>query len=223
MKLINEHKTIERGKYEEANRLAAASRSRPSPWTRRWVTRLKARWAAGATAKEISEELAHGISRSAVLSAVHRFGIVHLSPFGGRRGRRRKDGKRGRAGDRRLIRATAGRATGRRACAPAAPPAPLPGNAQPQLPAWVRNAKPYVDDPRVDADVPLSQRRSFLELDSSTCRWPVGDPCQSDFFFCGARPLEGKPYCAAHDARAYQEDTHPRPWRIRISPCRQTR
>jgi GcrA cell cycle regulator len=179
------------------------------------------------------------ISRNAVLATIHRLGIGHLSPFGGRRGRRRKPGRHDRAGDRRVKRAAGGKATGRSAGVPASPSAPAPGsekryeqrnaqrseqpNTEHQLPAWVRNATPYVDDPSVDADVPHWQRCSFLDLSSSTCRWPVGDPARPDFFFCGAAPLEGKPYCGAHWTRAYRKDTALRPWQIEISPCRQTR
>jgi GcrA cell cycle regulator len=183
-------------------------RSLPSPWTKERIARLKARWSEGATAKEISKELAHGISRSAVLGAIRRLGIAHLSPYG-------------------VKKAAAGKASRRSAAVPSPQPAPEPapssGRREWQPPAWVRNAKPYVDDPRVDTDVPLRQRRSFLELDSSTCRWPVGDPSRPDFFFCGARPLEAKPYCAAHWARSFTKDTALRPWRIAKSPCRQTR
>jgi GcrA cell cycle regulator len=214
-----------------SNVLPRARRSPSSPWTRERIAWLKARWAQGATAEEIAKELAHGISRNAVLATIHRLGIVHLSPFGGRRGRRRKRGRHDRAGDRRVKRAAGGTAPGHRARVPASPSARSPGSEQPneqrnaerQLPAWVRNATPYVDDPRVDADVPHWQRCSFLELSSSTCRWPVGDPARPDFLFCGARPLEGKPYCGAHWARAYRKDTALRPWQIEISPCRQTR
>jgi hypothetical protein len=71
-------------------------------------------------------------------------------------------------------------------------------------PAWVIEAKPYVDDPRVDADIPLAQRRSLLDLTAGACRWPVGDPSHPDFFFCGAEALRGELYCAAHRARAYK-------------------
>jgi GcrA cell cycle regulator len=56
----------------------------------------------------------------------------------------------------------------------------------------------------LDADIPVAQRRSVLELTSKTCRWPVGEP-GVDLFFCGAEPVEGKSYCACHAARAYQK------------------
>lgn len=36
-----------------------------------------------------------------------------------------------------------------------------------------------------------------------SCSWPIGDPGDPDFHFCGAPALEGKPYCEEHCARAY--------------------
>lgn len=35
------------------------------------------------------------------------------------------------------------------------------------------------------------------------CLWPIGDPVDPDFHFCGAPAVHGKPYCAEHCARAY--------------------
>lgn len=35
------------------------------------------------------------------------------------------------------------------------------------------------------------------------CLWPIGDPGDPDFHFCGAPALAGKPYCAEHCAKAY--------------------
>ena len=40
---------------------------------------------------------------------------------------------------------------------------------------------------------------TLMELGSSTCRWPVGEPGAAGFLFCGAVSLEARPYCAAHD------------------------
>jgi len=37
----------------------------------------------------------------------------------------------------------------------------------------------------------------------SGCLWPIGDPGEPGFHFCGEPSLAGKPYCAAHAARAY--------------------
>ena len=35
------------------------------------------------------------------------------------------------------------------------------------------------------------------------CLWPIGDPGDQDFHFCGAPAVAGKPYCDEHCARAY--------------------
>lgn len=65
-----------------------------------------------------------------------------------------------------------------------------------------RPATPY--QTIIDTNIPIEQRKTLIELEAHHCRWPIGDPCKSDFFFCGAVPLKGRPYCAAHHARAYE-------------------
>lgn len=67
----------------------------------------------------------------------------------------------------------------------------------------VKAARPNEPYSTIIDAIPIAQRVSFMELSEQTCRWPIGDPCQSDFFFCGAMPLEGRPYCPLHHARAY--------------------
>lgn len=57
-----------------------------------------------------------------------------------------------------------------------------------------------------DFAIPLEQRRGLLELNGTTCRWPVGTVGDPDFFFCGGEPVKGLPYCAYHKHCAY------RPW-----------
>src|SRR5712671_1235165 len=44
----------------------------------------------------------------------------------------------------------------------------------------------------------------LIELNEDTCRWPIGDPATSEFFFCGGKPLTGLPYCNYHSRVAYQ-------------------
>ncbi|MEO5376097.1 MAG: GcrA family cell cycle regulator [Alphaproteobacteria bacterium] len=45
--------------------------------------------------------------------------------------------------------------------------------------------------------------RSVVELSALTCRWPIGDPRDANFHFCGKRVMTGKPYCPDHAAVAY--------------------
>lgn len=48
--------------------------------------------------------------------------------------------------------------------------------------------------------VPTRVRRSGK---GPSCLWPIGDPGDSDFHFCGDTAVAGKPYCSAHCAKAY--------------------
>ena len=41
------------------------------------------------------------------------------------------------------------------------------------------------------------------DLDSETCRWPLGDPREAGFHFCGCMVTDGSIYCSAHHSRAY--------------------
>ena len=43
----------------------------------------------------------------------------------------------------------------------------------------------------------------LVELDSHTCRWPLGDPRDDDFCFCGRKIRLGQTYCDEHSAMAY--------------------
>lgn len=43
----------------------------------------------------------------------------------------------------------------------------------------------------------------LVNLDGHTCRWPIGDPRDDDFCFCGKRVKIGQTYCEEHAAIAY--------------------
>jgi GcrA cell cycle regulator len=42
------------------------------------------------------------------------------------------------------------------------------------------------------------------------CKWPIGDPLEPGFHFCGNSPMFGRPYCECHAKVAYQP-AHTRP------------
>jgi GcrA cell cycle regulator len=54
----------------------------------------------------------------------------------------------------------------------------------------------------LDAAIPAKQRRTLMTLAPDHCRWPVGNPCDDDFFFCGAYAAS-RPYCSRHRLMAY--------------------
>lgn len=51
----------------------------------------------------------------------------------------------------------------------------------------------------LDLDIPKRQRKTFWQLTPYTCHYPVGDPREKSFFFCGAKALFWE-YCARHKA-----------------------
>ena len=45
---------------------------------------------------------------------------------------------------------------------------------------------------------------TVLTINDRMCRWPIGDPSEHEFHFCGRKPKSGSPYCEAHARKAYQ-------------------
>ncbi|CDX26846.1 conserved hypothetical protein [Mesorhizobium plurifarium] len=55
----------------------------------------------------------------------------------------------------------------------------------------------------VDLPEPEPLKLSMPELTDKTCRWPIGDPQHSDFYFCGAATGGIPPYCKYHARKAH--------------------
>jgi GcrA cell cycle regulator len=45
---------------------------------------------------------------------------------------------------------------------------------------------------------------TMVTVSDCMCRWPIGDPKDRDFHFCGHTPKAGSRYCEAHTQRAHQ-------------------
>jgi GcrA cell cycle regulator len=58
--------------------------------------------------------------------------------------------------------------------------------------------------------VESAERCSLLELAHGKCRWPLNDPADEDFSFCGNDVAAGMPYCAGHVRMAYRFPTRRR-------------
>src|SRR6202035_3709061 len=150
-------------------------------WIEERVESLKKLWGEGLSASQIAAELG-GITRNAVIGKVHRLGL-----------------------------------SGRAKSPTAATQRPRKARAHTQL---IRVARPAIrgntalahaydfeQEPEpelIDNVIPLGQRRTILELTEETCRWPIGDPGSTDFFFCGGQARPGIPYCSFHSRVAYQ-------------------
>ncbi len=57
------------------------------------------------------------------------------------------------------------------------------------------------EDPLVLED---GSHATVLTINDRMCRWPIGDPAENEFHFCGRKPKTGSPYCEAHARKAYQ-------------------
>ncbi|WP_312419716.1 GcrA family cell cycle regulator, partial [Shinella sp.] len=52
--------------------------------------------------------------------------------------------------------------------------------------------------------VPMSRKLELTQLTERTCKWPIGDPLNDDFHFCGCESPDNSPYCTYHQRLAYQ-------------------
>lgn len=61
-----------------------------------------------------------------------------------------------------------------------------------------------------DRAIPVEQRKTLLQLTEKTCHWPVGEPREPGFFFCGGDAVEDEAYCSFHCRVAYNGHLHRR-------------
>ena len=169
-------------------------------WTEQRIEVLRKLWGQGQTASQIAAILG-GITRNAVIGKAHRLGLTgRPSPI------KREAG--------------ASPQPRRRAAAPQA--RRLPGSGQPgqvhgqPLPQThgissaqhAPTQRAEVNQPvRSEAPppAPKTSTRVAAHVGSKTCSWPMGDPKQPGFHFCGEPAEAGKPYCAHHCHVAYHK------------------
>jgi GcrA cell cycle regulator len=54
------------------------------------------------------------------------------------------------------------------------------------------------------APIESAQPCSLLEIDHGKCHWPLGDPHDAGFAFCGNDAVTGFSYCVGHARMAYR-------------------
>ena len=152
-------------------------------WNDERVELLKKLWAEGLSASQIAGRIG-SVTRNAVIGKVHRLGLS------GRATTTRMKSHRPRP----------------RPAVAKRPPATKPrfanvGNTA--LRALYQEAEPFVV-PVEELVIPVAERKSIQTLEESHCRWPIGDPQEEDFHFCGKNKVTGLPYCEFHARRAFQ-------------------
>ena len=113
------------------------------------------------------------VTRNAVIGKVHRLGLAGRKTTSRRPVPRRTSPRRNGSG-----------CAGRRL-----PPARIVRPASPLVPAPLPSVAALM--------LPLRQLRA------DQCRWPIGDPKEAGFGFCGCQKAPGIPYCGHHAAIAY--------------------
>jgi GcrA cell cycle regulator len=145
-------------------------------WTDDRVETLRKLWTEGLSASQIAKQLG-GVTRNAVIGKVHRLGLAgRATPS--------RPAKRPRPVARpRLVSAS-----------PGSPQRPRPQQA-PYL-ALVPHLEPLKAE---DGSV-----TTVLTLSDNVCKWPIGDPTDATFAFCGRGAGQSGPYCADHASLAFQ-------------------
>lgn len=142
-----------------------------SAWTDDHVEKMKTLWESGASCSQIAGELGPDFTRNSVIGKMHR---LNLS---GRDKKVHTAPKLQR--DRNRFVPRSGNVTPQRSYAKAAPRPPHPA--------------PHVPDV-------LEEMRALtlMELTQSNCRWPLGDPRDEWFRFCGNDKDMDHSYCPFH-------------------------
>ncbi|ODS04031.1 GcrA cell cycle regulator [Methyloceanibacter marginalis] len=151
-------------------------------WTDERVELLKKLWAEGLSASQIAGRLG-GVTRNAVIGKVHRLGLsgraTSSRSSAPRRGAITRHGKI----ERRRLSARRGNVA---------------------LKRLTRRNTIRRPAPVEELVIPLHERATILTLKESMCRWPIGDPTEEEFHFCGRKKDGTVPYCEHHARMAYQ-------------------
>ncbi len=56
----------------------------------------------------------------------------------------------------------------------------------------------------IEKDFEPENPKQLEELDENCCKWPIGHPNESSFYFCGRKSLKDFSYCKLHLLYAFQ-------------------
>ena len=154
-------------------------------WTDERVEALKKLWQEGLSASQIASRIG-GVTRNAVIGKVHRLGLAGratTSRMKSHRPRRSTIAVKPRVARPQRFQATT--------------------TSTPLRDLYKTEGEPYA--PTVEELViPVAERKYIATLTENCCRWPIGDPQEAEFHFCGKKKVAGLPYCDVHARRAFQ-------------------
>lgn len=162
-------------------------------WTDDRVNLLKKLWGEGKTAAEIAKALG-GVTRNAVIGKAHRLKLSgRVSPIQ----QNKNNNEQIVSGEKKSAAASTSKIEPEKKPEKSAPPRKT-----------VKVANQNTDVMR--SITASGQKISLADLEGRMCRWPIGDPKEADFGFCGGASMSGLPYCTEHAKLAYQAATRNR-------------
>ncbi len=159
-------------------------------WTDEMVNQLREMWKEGLTTGEIGKRL--GVSKNSIVGKVHRLGLSgRPSPI-----KKKEDNNS--------------------TTTPAQPVAEVEKKTTTKEKTEKKVTKTQVAPKEEKEEVvetikPQELNKSkhhhgktmLTDLDNHTCRWPIGDPKDENFHFCGKKVRLGQTYCDEHANIAY--------------------
>lgn len=167
-------------------------------WTDERIATLKKMWKEGKSAADIAKTLGKGVTRNAVIGKAHRMGLSgRPSPI--KKPAAAPAPKKESAPKKEAARLSVVPAAGKKTAA--TPTAKT-------NPALLKEAEELKKIEKQGAQI--GGGVALIDLTERMCKWPIGDPREADFSFCGLGIRVGTPYCPEHAAMAYQTSSRSR-------------
>ena len=194
-----------------------AKKEQTMSWTDDRIATLKKMWKDGKSAADIAKTLGKGVTRNAVIGKAHRMGLsgrpspVKKAAAPAKTAKKdtatkktaEKKGAKNAVKTVKLV-AKSAEKTGKN-------PADKPAKDNKKSPPVreVETTAPTIAKPEA---LPPGGGVALIDLTERMCRWPIGDPRDAEFTFCGASPLRpSTPYCIEHATQAYHTSSRRSP------------
>ena len=197
-------------------------------WTEERVKKLTLLWRSGNSASKIAIELGEGVSRNAVIGKIHRLGLSERGSGSNGSGAKIKEKKikdinlaehqNSKVSDlENTLEASTQRKGKKRGRKPSIKN--LTSNENKSTLGLNANENSSLETAEIGNEIDKvalknmieiekkAKKLNLLELTERTCKWPIGDPSTSEFWFCGHPSEQGKPYCETHISIAFQPIT----------------
>ena len=171
-------------------------------WTDERIALLKKMWKDGKSAADIAKALAKGVTRNAVIGKAHRMGLSNRpSPIKKTDAPAAKEPVKKELPKKEVLKKEVAKPVGKKLV----PPVVVSGVKNPLVRGELAEPRKFEKEA-----IPPGGGVALIDLTERMCRWPIGDPREDDFTFCGRGIRAGTPYCPDHAGAAYQSSSRTR-------------